>query len=82
MIEPEPLEESENIKVIYPLEVIKMVPSTVIFKVIKKYRNNKILTHEHTPFFLILSLKPREPFPSYQLQEQFCYSQPNKLDQY
>jgi len=51
-------------------------------KVIKKYRNNKIFTHEHTPFFLILSLKPREPFLNYQLQEQFCYSQPNKLGQY
>lgn len=36
MIEPELLEESENIKTRYPLEVIKMVPSTVIFKVIKK----------------------------------------------
>jgi len=36
MIEPGLIEESENIKVLYPLEVIKIVPSTVIFKAIKK----------------------------------------------
>jgi len=36
MIEREPFEESENIKSRYPQEAIKMVPSTVIFKVIKK----------------------------------------------
>jgi len=36
LLELKPLEESKNIKARYPQEVIKMVPSTVIFKVIKK----------------------------------------------